>query len=565
MKILIVDDNKYNRELLVMMVEDCHCDWCQAANGQEAVDLVCEDLEIDLVLMDVNMPVMDGMAATREIKNICKDRFIPVIFVTALDDDDTLAQCLAIGGDDFIPKPVNENVLTAKIQAHQRTVEYHKELKSSHEKLSYHRRIMDREHNIIEKVFRNGMRRLEVNCCNINFHVSPASMFNGDLLLIAPSPVGSIFVLLGDFTGHGLSAAIGCMPVSDIFYAMVRKRTSVSAIVSEINTKLREILPDNMFFCATLLELDAVGERLIVWSGGMNDILLVDNNGDIAQRVQARHMPLGILSQAEFDESIEVISPVSGLRAYVYTDGVIEAKNSAGEFFGEEGLASLLQSSRGPCVDTIAQTLDHYHDGCEQTDDISLVEILCQAVAFENYGTTKLPECLARSSNVVLSNTLPWHIELNLGPEQLRDGDVVGQVVRLLASLEHADNHRDILFTLVSELYNNALEHGLLNLDSDMKNKPGGFEKYYQLREQRLANLSNGEIVLRLQVDLEATCKLRLTLTDSGKGFDSDKLDLNKEVTDTSFARGVCLVQSLCEDLAYSDGGRTASIIYPLQ
>ena len=564
MKVLIVDDHAYNRELLSMMVGDCDYDYCMATNGQEAVNLVCEDIDIDLVLMDVNMPVMDGMAATAEIKKRCKDRFVPVIFVTALDDEEALAECLAIGGEDFIPKPINENVLIAKMQAHKRTLEYHKELKSSHERLSYHRRVMDRDHKIVEKVFRNSMRRLELNCENVNFHVSPATMFNGDLLLIARSPVGSIFVLLGDFTGHGLSAAVGCMPVSDIFYGMVAKRAGVSAIVTKINAKLQEILPSNMFFCATLLELDASGERLTIWSGGMNDILLVDDNGNITNRIQACHMPLGILEQSEFDDSIDVVSPVTSLRAYVYTDGIVEARNGAGEFFSEQRFEALLQQTGDSRVDSIAREIDQFHDGCEQADDISLVEVLCRPITFKGEKSAELSGPKSAKLSGAFTGVLPWQIELVLGPQQLRNGDVIGQIVRLLASFENADSHRDILFTLVSELFNNALEHGLLNLDSTTKDEPGGFERYYQLREQRLANLQEGQIILRLQVDPGSTNKLRLTLTDTGAGFDTEKLNRSGEAGDISFARGVGLVRSLCEDLQYSDGGRTATITYPL-
>ena len=85
----------------------------------------------------------------------------------------------------------------------------------------------------------------------------PQALFNGDLLLAAHAPAGQMFVLLGDFTGHGLPAAIGAMPLAETFYGMAAKGYSSTDILREINAKLKQILPVEMFCCATLLDIDA--------------------------------------------------------------------------------------------------------------------------------------------------------------------------------------------------------------------------------------------------------------------------------------------------------------------
>ena len=77
------------------------------------------------------------------------------------------------------------------------------------------------------------------------------SIFNGDLLLATRTPSGSMYVMLGDFTGHGLPAAIGAIPVAEVFYGMANKGFSIAAIVAETNRKLRAILPTEVFFSKT--------------------------------------------------------------------------------------------------------------------------------------------------------------------------------------------------------------------------------------------------------------------------------------------------------------------------
>src|SRR5690606_16464168 len=112
MHILVVDDTEANRKLLAWILEDEGHTVTEAKDGRQAVTLF-QAGEFDLVLMDVMMPVMDGFEATRAIKEYLGDRHVPIIFLTALSDDASLAKCLAIGGDDFLSKPINEKILQA--------------------------------------------------------------------------------------------------------------------------------------------------------------------------------------------------------------------------------------------------------------------------------------------------------------------------------------------------------------------------------------------------------------------------------------------------------------------
>ncbi len=558
MQVLIVDDHQYNLDLLAFILEDHDYQPCFAKNGQEALDRVVSDASIGMVLMDVNMPIMDGREATKRIKEEVTDRFIPIVFVTALDEDQALAECLSAGGDDFISKPVNENVLLAKISAHLRTATLYKELQQTNERLSYHQRLMDREHAIVEHVFQNGLQRTGSDCRNLKFRISPMSMFNGDIFLAAPSPSGGVYLVLGDFTGHGLSAAIGCLPVADIFYAMSNKQASIAELATEINHKLQGLLPSNMFFCAAIMELSANGDRLSYWVGGINDLLLVSPTGGIVERLEAQHMPLGVLDDHEFDATVDVVNPPLDTRVVIYTDGIIESQDDHGEMFGEGRLEALLATPADCYVDRIYDAVNEYRQGAEQTDDMTLVELTCAPVEYTDE--------LDRRESGSGSLSLPWTLSFSLTIDELGKPDLVAEVVRLLAGDVTFKSHLDILYTLLSELLNNSLEHGLLELDSALKETVDGFERYYSLRRERLASLSSGSIDLSLQLTGSNTNKLKIIVSDSGQGFDVEGLQQSNDENedDHSFGRGIDLIRSLCDSVTYSNGGSTVTVIYRL-
>jgi two-component system cell cycle response regulator DivK len=113
-KILVVDDTEFNRDLVVQLLEDDY-DVVIAENGDEAL-LKTESESPDLILMDLGMPVMDGWEATRRLKANVDLRHIPVIAVTshAMVGDEIEAR--KAGCDDYLPKPIDEDLLLAKIK-----------------------------------------------------------------------------------------------------------------------------------------------------------------------------------------------------------------------------------------------------------------------------------------------------------------------------------------------------------------------------------------------------------------------------------------------------------------
>ena len=115
--ILIVDDNFKNLQVLGSTLREAKFRTAIAMNGFEALDFVKEKLP-DLILLDIMMPQMDGIEVCKRLKENPKTRSIPVIFLTAKTDENTIKQAFEIGGQDYITKPFKAIELLSRVETH---------------------------------------------------------------------------------------------------------------------------------------------------------------------------------------------------------------------------------------------------------------------------------------------------------------------------------------------------------------------------------------------------------------------------------------------------------------
>jgi PleD family two-component response regulator len=113
---LIIDDNKVNRMLLRRGLAEQDVDAIEATDGRQALDLLAAE-PVDLILLDLLMPVLDGYATLERIKAHDALRHIPVIVITAVEDLDSVVRCIELGATDYLPKPFSAAVLRARVNA----------------------------------------------------------------------------------------------------------------------------------------------------------------------------------------------------------------------------------------------------------------------------------------------------------------------------------------------------------------------------------------------------------------------------------------------------------------
>ncbi|OOW02465.1 MULTISPECIES: fused response regulator/phosphatase [Pseudomonas] len=552
--ILIAEDSAADRLLLASIIRRQGHQVLTVSNGAEAIEVFARERP-QLVLMDALMPVMDGFEAARQIKQLAGEALVPIIFLTSLRESEALAQCLDAGGDDFLPKPYNPLILAAKINAMDRLRRLQATVLQQRDLIAKHHEHLMHEQRAAKAVFDKVAHSGCINAApNIRYLQSPYALFNGDLLLAAYTPSGDMHVLLGDFTGHGLPAAIGAMPLAEVFYGMTAKGYGLTQTLREMNAKLKRILPVDMFCCATLLCLSAQRRAVEVWNGGMPEGYVHEVATGRRTPLMSRHLPLGVLSTEAFDDSTEVWPMALGDRVFLLSDGVLDTADANDQLFGAERLQQVFAANREPdrLFEDIEQALAAFRG--QARDDVSMVEITLQAGQ-----PLRTAEPMYADSGQ--SCPLDWSVSFEFRAQTLRTYNPLPYLLQLLLEIHGLREQSGALYSVMAELYSNALEHGVLGLDSRLKRDAQGFAQYYHQRHERLAQLDSGYVRVHVQVvPTDKGGKLTLRLEDSGQGFDVEQELARPVDIDRLSGRGLSLVRQLSSAVGWSDGGRSVCV-----
>ena len=552
--VLIAEDSAADRLLLSSIVRRQGHRVLSASNGQEAVEVFARERP-QLVLMDALMPVMDGFEAARQIKQLAGEALVPIIFLTSLRESEALARCLDAGGDDFLAKPYNQIILAAKINAMDRLRRLQATVLEQRDQIARHHDYLLHEQRVAKAVFDKVAHSGCLNAAhNIRYLQSPYALFNGDLLLAAYAPSGDMHVLLGDFTGHGLPAAVGAMPLAEVFYGMTAKGYGLAQTLREMNAKLKRILPVDMFCCATLLCLSEQRRVVEVWNGGMPDGYVHEVVTGRRTPLVSRHLPLGVLAPEAFDDRTEVWPMALGDRVFLLSDGVIDTADANDQLFGAERLRRVFAANREPeqLFVEIEQALAAFRG--QVRDDISLVEITLLAEQ-----SLLAPPLQYTDSGQ--SCPLDWSVSFEFRAETLKRYNPLPYLLQLLLEIHGLRGQSGALYSVMAELYSNALEHGVLGLDSRLKRDVQGFASYYRQRNERLDQLNSGHVRVHVNVvPTEAGGCLSLRIEDSGAGFDVETVLARPLDIDRLSGRGLNLVRQLSSNVRWTDGGRSVCV-----
>ena len=508
-----------------------------------------------LLHMDIKMPDANGYEITESIKRITNDKYVPVIFVTGNTKDVALEKCLDSGGDDFIIKPIKEKILRAKVGSLLRIKKMHDELHNKKELLSKDSEVQKKDLNDADKIIYNIHKPLFHNPGNLDWAFEPQNILSGDIICSARGPVGNHVILLGDNTGHGLPAAIGSMIAYDIFYAMVGKGCKTQIIIDEINKKLLKLLPTDRFLAACFIDIDYDNNVMNVWNAGLPSLIKFNRNETTIGEVPSMHMPLGI-APIDSNEFLPIRFEIKqGDHFYLYTDGLTEEFNEECEMFGDQRLLESIKSSKDSesRVDSILNKVIDFRGSSAQSDDILLLEII-----YDN----SLIKCKQNKKNKHKEIApMDWHLSFDLQFEIIRNLDPLPTITQTIVDIQGFGEHRERIFLILTEMYSNSIEHGILKLESSIKEEVDGFKKYYELRQSRLNKLANGHLAIDINHKAEDTKGvLSITITDSGDGFDYSKL--TNELNRNKHGRGVHLLNNLCNHCEYSNDGRTLEVEY---
>lgn len=366
--ILVVDDTSENIDVLKETLKNDYT-VRPALNGALALKIAATDPRPGLILLDIMMPEMDGYEVMRRLQADEATREIPVIFVTAISEMEGELKGLALGAVDYITKPINPPIVKARIRTHLA-------LRETKVQLEQQNRALLHERELVEDIITRMRAAKSFDDRFLRYLISPVDRTNGDILLSAFTPDGRQWVLAGDFTGHGLPAAVAAPLISHIFYTRVQEGKSIEATLEEINAVLHRQLPTNIFMVGCLVEISADRKKIKLWNAGMPQCILMQE-GKISRRIDSCSTPLGITAQIDTRNTHESFDVQEGGRLYIFSDGVSEVDNAEGELFGcarlEKFLTGMATEARMP--EELLLLLEEFHGSANFTDDITLVEI----------------------------------------------------------------------------------------------------------------------------------------------------------------------------------------------
>ncbi len=398
--------------------------------------------------------------------------------------------------------------------------------------------------HLIDRVI--NMNPYQIDAIQVWQQAAKPDIFNGQILLAAPHPSGGIVMLIGEFVNDGLAAAVGVIPVGEVFYGMVEKGFSLSDILDELNKKLLFFLPEGMYLSACAIELEQEAKILYVWNGGMPDFIVADQHQEVKYRVPSSNNPLGYKDQLRPQPVFFEVT--DGDRAYCYA----ERRNTQSEYqalsYRNKELEKLLLHKNSFDFDESSLTVAN--------GDITVVKFMFSELNhFDAKAIIKNQQPSMSPSN--------WQMIFDFQVSTLRNVDIVPMMINALMQIQAPRQHKQRIYTVVTELCSNALDHGVLSLNSELKKTPNGFAEYYIQREQRLAELENGYIKVSFTHEaMNGGGKLTIDVEDSGKGFDYQQAN-NEQSEQLRFSgRGLNLLNQLCNKVSFLGLGNQVRVEY---
>lgn len=563
--ILVVDDNPDDLYLTRRDLEALGHRVALASTAREALALI-EEAYPDVLMTDVGLPGMDGIELLQTVRARADGSWIPSLVFTGSLDEATQMRALEAGADAYLCKPASRKMLRAKLGVILRLRAMQRQAEARNKELAHYRVLQEEEQRLARFVMERLINREALGDPALHHWIHSAAEFSGDLIAAARTPGNVLHVLLADGAGHGLAASLNVLPVTAPFYRMTARGFGIDAIAREINNKVRALLPVDRFIAATLVAVNFRERYVTVWNGGNPGPLLLRPDGAVHMHFNRHHLPLGVADEDEFDATVDahVVDPRDHL--LLFSDGLIELEDASGRPLGMEGLgdalAGVLARDRLPRLTEIVHRMI---GGKPPPDDISVAQIALhdEPHALPSAGPGE------PTGPIVASD---WRLVLRLGATDLRRLDAVPM---LLGAIDHFDSVRPFagrLFLVLSELFNNALDHGLLRLPSSLKAGADGMDLYLEERARRLAELTAGavefELVLRQTPSLSPA--LHITCADSGPGFNHEELveaargEPSDEDLLKSHGRGIPLLLKVCEDVRYRGPGNRVEVVVRL-
>ena len=379
-KILSVDDEA-PLELLMKQyfrrkIRNGEYEFFFAHNGLEALAILYNNPDIEIILSDINMPEMDGLTLLAKV-NEMRNPALRVIMVSAYGDMKNIRQAMNNGAFDFATKPIDMDDLAITIEKAIEQINFVHESQKEHTQLESLKKDLTTAKDIQQYILPRVFPPFPEFSDKLDIYASmeAAKDIGGDFYDFFHVDDDRIAFVIADVCGKGIPAALFMAVSRTIIRSKGMMCAKADECLRESNRLLAAYSVDCMFVTVFYAIYNTKTGLVTYCNGGHNSPHLLRADGTVEELPKAQSMILGAFDGAEYKEG--TLQMEHGDTLFMFTDGVTEAMNPAFEELGEERLDRILSGMADKncqqIIETVKAGITDFVNGAEQSDDITML------------------------------------------------------------------------------------------------------------------------------------------------------------------------------------------------
>lgn len=374
-KILIVEDSNISRAIIrELLREHGFLNVEEAQNGLEGFEKAVL-IKPDLIIMDIEMPVMDGLECCDKIRGHPVIANTPILTQTALSDSTDKIKIFDAGADDYISKPIDPNELVARLSVH---LEHHfmaQNLRRYNVRVKQELKIARETQNVLSPSDEIIQQTQDSYPLSIYQHFETSSEMGGDFWGFRSLSTHQIAIYLVDFSGHGINAALNTFRLHALMQNNLDLAHQPGAYLTQLNVILTPLLPTEQFATMFYGVIDIQQNSLSYATAAAPPPIMFSQNGQNNFLLQGRGLPLGVAKDRPYDTYDIAFQPSDMI--FLYSDALIETTDKQGEYFEHQAIINIMQRSGlrdGNAKKSFDSLLHHFKEafGKKLCDDLTL-------------------------------------------------------------------------------------------------------------------------------------------------------------------------------------------------
>ncbi len=323
-KVLVVDSSIHSLELMSHILGDIGVEVIAAGTGKNAL-LNISMFKPDLIIIDVDMPDMSGFELCKRVKSNPQTKYVLVLLMSTVETRDLRIRAIEVGADDFIEKTFDAYILISKCKSLLRIKHLNDKLKKNYAELEEKNKILEFQLKTARQVQGALIPNINYNDSKLRIFSNylPALEIGGDFLDMYRINEDCISIVLGDVSGHGISAALITAMMSMMMKNLVHKYYNPDQVLFNLNNQFCKMLENSespLYVCVFYAIINTKEHRILYSNAGQAFPIFVSSAKKKAFELEAKGTPIGMIEDSNYD--FKSLSYQSGDVIIAHTDGL---------------------------------------------------------------------------------------------------------------------------------------------------------------------------------------------------------------------------------------------------